>query len=72
LWCDVAGGRAAKCGDEAGEVVSAWSACLEVRGDPGESAFGMLAGQVQLAVYVQHLERGIASDISRIGREEAL
>jgi hypothetical protein len=64
--------RAANCSDEAGEVLSARSARLEVRGDAWKPAFGVLASHEQLAVYVQQLQGGLTSDIPRIGRQEAL
>jgi len=59
-------------GDETGEVLSARSTRLKMRGDAWEPAFGVLASDKQLAVHVQHVQRGPASDIARIGRQEAL
>ena len=55
-----------------GEVLLAGAACLEVGGDAGELALGILACEEELDVYVKHLHRPLAPDVTWIGAQELL
>jgi hypothetical protein len=65
-------GLVAQRGEQPLEVLSAWAACLQVRGDAEVALPGRLTRRHQLGIDVQHLHGLGASHVARIGPQETV